>query len=116
MAVSSVSGTQAATVGTEHTLADTSGSGTYQLAVDTTNMAAGDVLELRLKKILLSGDTPPGPVALYQAYYDAQPTDDLVKISVPISTAYGAAGAIRATLKQVAGTGRNFKWELLKFA
>jgi hypothetical protein len=41
------SGTQAATVNTEHTLDDVAAPGTYQLGVDMTNMAAGDVVELR---------------------------------------------------------------------
>ena len=116
MAVTDVHGTQTATIGTEHTLADTAAAATYVLQVDMTNLAAGDVIELRLKAITLTGDTVPGPVAYYIQFADAQLTDDVMKYSVPISTALTDSGAIRATLKQTKGTGRTFKWALLKFA
>lgn len=114
MAVTDVHGTQSATVGTEHTLADTSDAGTYQLSVDTTNMAAGDVLELRLYEMVLASGTRR--VAYLYRCSDAQPTDDMIKLSVPISTALTDSGAIRATLTQTFGTSRNFPWNLKKFA
>lgn len=114
MAVTDVHGSQTAIISTEHTLADTSLAGTYQLLVDTINMAAGDVLELRLYEMVLTAGTRR--VVYYQLYADAQVADDLIKISVPLSTALTDSGAIRATLKQTAGTGRIFPWSLLRFA
>lgn len=114
MAVTAVSGTQSATVTTEHTLADTSAAGTYQLVVDTVNMVAGDVLELRLYHMVLAGGTRR--VAYVTRYEGVQPTDDLIKESVPLSTALTDSGAIRATLLQTKGTSRNFPWALNKFA
>jgi hypothetical protein len=108
------SGTQAATVNTEHTLDDVAGPGTYQLGVDMTNMASGDVVELRIYKMFKTGGTRR--VTYFASYQGVQPTDDMGKVSVPISTGLNDSGSIRFTLKQVAGTGRNFDWEVLKFA
>lgn len=114
MAITDSHGTQTATVTTEHTLADTSAAGTYQLYVDTVNMVAGDVLELRVYHMVLTSGTRR--VCYLARFTDAQPTDDLIKVSVPISTALTDSGAVRATLKQTFGTSRNFPWALLKFA
>lgn len=114
MAVTDVHGSQTATINTEHVLADTSAAGSYVLSVDTINMAAGDILELRLYEMVLTGGTHR--VAYYARYDDAQAADDLIKISVPISTALTDSGAIEATLKQTAGTGRVFPWNFKRFA
>lgn len=116
MAVTAVSGTQSATVTTEHTLADTSTAGTYQLSVSIVNMVAGDSLELRLYKMVLTGGVAGAECAYLGRYQGAPSADDKVQISVPISTSLTDSGAIRATLKQTAGTTRNFKWTLEKFA
>jgi hypothetical protein len=108
------SGTQAATIGTEHTLADIAAAGTYTLHVDSNAMAAGDSLELRIYQIVLTGGTRR--VAYFQGYYDAQSSDDQIKISVPISNELTDAGALRFTLKQTTGTGRSYPWKVLKYA
>lgn len=103
-------GTQSATVTTEHTLYDSSAAGTFQLYVDTVNMVAGDVLELRCYVMVLTSGTRRG--YLLARYADAQPTDDLIKSSIPVSTALTDSGAVRFTLKQTAGTSRNFPWNV----
>jgi hypothetical protein len=108
------SGTQAATVGTEHTLADVNAIGTFTLHVDTDAMVAGDALELRVYQMVLTGGTRR--VAYFQAYYDLQLTDDKIKISVPISNELTDAGALRFSLKQATGTSRSFPWKVLKYA
>ena len=108
------SGTQSATVTTEHTLLDVAVAGTFTLHVDTVNMVAGDVVELRLYQIVLTGGTRR--VAYYARFDGAQPTDDLIKISVPISNELTDAGSLRFTLKQTFGTSRNFPWKVLKYA
>src|SRR5438128_741080 len=106
MAVTALgSGTQTATVTTEHTLQDVAAAGTYTLHVDTINMVAGDALELRVYQMVLTSGTRR--VAYYQAYYGLQPTDDVIKISVPISNELTDSGAVRFTLKQTLGTSRN---------
>jgi hypothetical protein len=107
------SGTQTATVATEHTLLDVAAAGTFTLHVDTTNMVAGDGVELRIYQMVLTGGTRQ--VAYMQPFYDAQPADDRIKISVPISNELTDAGALRFTLKQTLGTSRNFPWKVLKY-
>ena len=107
-------GTQTATVTTEHTLLDVSAAGTYTLHVDSINMVAGDVVELRVYQMVLTGGTRR--VAYFARYDGAQPTDDLIKISVPISNELTDSGALRFTLKQAYGTSRNFPYKILKYA
>lgn len=109
-------GTQTATIGSEHTLLDINAAGTYTLHVDTNGMQAGDVLELRVYQMVLTGGTRR--VAYYQRYDGAQPTDDKIKISVPISNELTDSGALRFSLKQTAptGGGRNYPWKVLKYA
>lgn len=108
------SGTQAATVTTEHTLLDVAVAGVFQLFVDTVNMVAGDSLELRVYQIILTGGTRH--VCMFEDYFDAQPADDLVKYCDPASNELTDAGSLRFTLKQTTGTSRNFPWKVLKFA
>lgn len=107
------SGTQTATVTTEHTLADVAVAGVFSLHVDTVNMVAGDITELRVYQIDLTGGTRR--VAFFQAYYGAQPTDDVMKVSFPIGNDLTDAGSLRFTLKQTFGTGRAFPWKVLKY-
>jgi len=114
MAVTDVHGSQTAVITTEHVLADTTTAGTYVLSVDTINMASGDILELRVYEMVLTSGTRR--VAYFASFADAQAADDMIKISVPISTALTDTGAVEATLKQTAGTGRVFPWNLKKFA
>ena len=108
------SGTQTATVTTEHTLLDVAVPGTFTLHVDCVNMVALDVLELRIYQIVLTGGTRR--VAYFQRWSDVQPVDDIIKISVPISNELTDSGSLRFTLKQAAGTSRNFPWKVLKYA
>lgn len=106
MAVSSAAnGTQAATISTEHTLSTQAVAGTYVLMVDTTNMVNGDVLELRVKAKTLTGGSALQVVMGTYSNVQADP----VKVSIPVPSVY----SLTATLKQTAGTGRNFDWNLL---
>lgn len=108
------SGTQAATVTTEHTLLDVAIAGTFTLHVDKINEAAGDVVELRIYQMVLTAGTRR---VLYIARYaDAQPTDDMIAVSVPVSNELTDAGALRFTLLQTKGTTRNWPWKVLRYA
>jgi hypothetical protein len=107
------SGTQTAVIGTEHFLTSPNVAGTFTLHVDAVNMVAGDTLELRIYQMVLTAGTQR--VAYKIEYIGAQPTDDLIKISVPISNELTDANALRFSLKQTAGTGRNFPWKVLKY-
>lgn len=101
------SGTQAATITTEHTLVSLTSNKTFVLVVDLVNMASGDTLALRIKTKVLTGGTLQ--VSYYQKYVDAQATDDIVAISIPIPSDIQAD----FTLEQTAGTGRNYPWKVL---
>lgn len=106
------SGTQSATVTTEHTLDDVATAGVFTLHVDTVNMVAGDILELRIYQMVLTSGTRR--VAYLGTFYGAQATDDLIKLSVPVSNELTDSGSLRFTLKQTFGTSRNFPWKVLK--
>lgn len=117
MAVTAASsGTLTATGGgAEDTLLDVAEAGTFTLHVDTVNMVAADIVELRIYQIILTGGTRR--VAYYAMYSGAQPTDDIIKISVPISNELTDAGSLRFTLEQSgSGTDKAFPWKVLKYA
>lgn len=108
------SGTQTATVTTEHTLLDIAAAGTYTLHVDLNPLADGDTVELRVYQMVLTGGTRR--VAYIGAYSDGQTADAKIAISVPISNELTDSGALRFTLKQTVGTSRDFPWKVLKYA
>ena len=106
MALATVtSGTQSASVGTEHSLAVSTTGKTYVLVVDAGAMQNDDILELRIKTKVLSGGTQQ--VAYYALYQHVQAEPQKYSVPVPANI------EIEATLKQTAGTGRAFPWALL---
>lgn len=97
------SGTQSATINTEHTLgAALTTAKSFLLVVNLTNMAGGDELELRAKrKVLSAGALAQIDMAVFQhAQADA----------VAILGPYPSAHSMEFSLKQTAGTGRNYEW------
>ena len=100
------SGTQTATVNTEHSLATSTTSGTYVFVADTVNLANGETVELRVYSKVLSGSTKH--LAYYAVYTHAQGSPN--KYSVPIPCTHYC----EVTLKQTSGTGRSYDWELLQ--
>jgi hypothetical protein len=107
------SGTQTATVTTEHTLLDVAVAGVFSLHVDTINMVALDVLQLRIYQKILTGGVLR--VVYTEEFIDAQDTDNLIKVSVPIANDLVEAASLRFTLKQSAGTSRTFPWKVLSY-
>jgi hypothetical protein len=113
-------GTQTATIGTEHTLVNANTTaGVWELAIDTKNLVNGDELELRIYVKTLTGDA--NPLLVYYADYFCAQGDgaapgssakgEVVKYSPPVSSPY----SISMTLKQTAGTGRSFDWRAVTF-
>jgi hypothetical protein len=100
------SGTQTAVIGTEHTVEDAVVNGTFVFVVDTSNMANGDQLELAVKTRMTALGTTR--VAYKAGYAHAQA--ELIKHSIPLAT----DTRITATIKQTAGTGRNYDWKVLR--
>lgn len=97
------SGQQSATPATEHTLHDTTTAGTYQLAVDTTNLAGVETVELRayLRVINTSG-------TYRQAAVVSIPTGDASPLA--LSPPFLAPNGIKFTLTQIGGSSRSFDW------
>ena len=88
------SGTQSASVGTEHSLHTNSGANTFVFIVDTVNMVAGDVLELRVYLMALSGGTRRVAYLATYAHDQSEP----IKISLPVPSP-GQTNGFEATLK-----------------
>lgn len=100
---------------TEDFLTSPAVAGTYTLHVDTNDMAAGDVIEIRVYQMVLTLGTTR--VAYIARYEGVQPTDDKIKISVPISNELTDANSLRFSIKQTFGTvGISLPWKVLKYA
>jgi hypothetical protein len=110
------SGTQTATGGgVEDFLSSPNVAGTFTLHIDTNAMVAGDILELRVYQMVLTGGTTR--VAYYARFEGAQPASDLIKISVPISNDLTDTNALRFSLTQSGtGTDKAFPWKVLLYS
>jgi len=108
--VSSVaaSGSQTATISTEHTLDTITTAGTYVLVVDTAAMVLGDRLVLRVYGKCRSTDTER---LCQRATYSHVQYQALVR-SLPEMSPHH----FRVTLEQQAGTGRAFPWAIYSTA
>lgn len=100
------SGTQTATIGTEHTLATSTTNATFQPKFDLSNMANGDALELRIYTKVLSTS---GLNQVWKGTYsNVQINTDAIGPMLASDQSY------KITLKQITGTGRNYDWSLLR--
>lgn len=103
----SSNGSITAVIGTESTLVTDTTNATYYYEVDISNLANGDILELRIYTITISGGTLH--LAWKSTYGPVPPIQDIAASpSQPSDQSY------RATLKQTAGTGRVFSWKVLR--
>lgn len=103
---SNQSGSQTATITTEHNLGTAiTAAGVYVLVVDANAMANGDVLELRAKTKAKSGSTQH--LAYLVTYAHVQAEANKYSVPIPVDT------ELQFTLKQTAGTGRAFDWNIL---
>lgn len=99
------SGTQSATLDTEHVLDNDTTGKTYVLVVDCGAMVNGDATILRIYTKVLSGGTKRLAYSATYANVQAEPQ----KYSVPVP----ANIEIEVTLEQTDGTGRSYPWALL---
>lgn len=103
---SNQSGSQTAVINTEHSLGSAiTTAGVYVLVVDCNALVNGDVLELRAKTKAKTGST--SRLAYYVTYANAQTELNKYSVPVPVDT------EVVFTLKQTAGTGRAFDWNIL---
>lgn len=105
------SGTQSATVSTEHFLSSPNEVGFYIYYVDLVNMVAGDAVELRSYHMVIAGGTQR--VVLMETFQGAQPADAVIFWTVIVNDLTDT-NAVRFSLKQTLGTSRNFPWSVIK--
>lgn len=108
----------ASSVGSGGCVSAVSTAGTFTFHVDLTNMAAGDWLELRIAAKVASNTTTPSPpgwgkVVYYQQYRNAQSSDNIVQISVPISNDLLESNALTFYITQ--NNARNIPWKVLQY-
>lgn len=101
-------GEQLAILSTEHSLSQMTGIGTYVLRVDVSVMQVGDTLEIRIDIPCIAGDA--NKQAYLETLNDVQ--DNQIYHSIPIPIASGEE--INPTITQTAGTGRSYRWNLLR--
>jgi hypothetical protein len=101
-------GSQTATISTEHNLssATETESGVFQVFIDTSALAAGDFVEFRVKEKARSADTQREVFVATVAGPQGSP----MWVSPPLILLNGWA----VTLKQTEGTGRAFPWSIRK--
>jgi hypothetical protein len=107
------SGTQSCTIGTEHFLSSPNVAGVFTLHLDASNLDAGDLLEVRIYQKILTGGTER--VVFYAIFAGAQTVEDAIKVSVPIANDLAESDALRFSVKQTAGTGRDVAWKVLTY-
>lgn len=100
------SGTQTATVTTEHTLATITTAKPFQLIVDINALVAGEYVEIKIKRKALSGGTTRVAFAGVYSWLDAGVNPIIVSDPILSTQEYVA------TLKQLNGTGRAFPWAI----
>ena len=101
------SGTQAASIGVEHTLATASlQSGVYQLFLDTGEMQDGDSVRVRIYYTLLSGGIKR--LAQEAVYTNGQAGVE-IKSSHPMPTDI----LWECSIEQLTGTGRSYPWKVI---
>jgi hypothetical protein len=99
--------------GTEDALTQEETAGSHQLVIDLTDMAAGDIIEVRIIQMVLTSGTVRGDTI--QLFYGAQPTDQLVWSSEWTTTTLTDTNSLRYSIKQTKGTaGISIPWKVLR--
>lgn len=112
--VANIATTTNTVVGTELTILSATTTGVFTWHVDRVNQVSGDVLELRITQIALTGGTNRG--AYVMKYYGAPLTDETMAISVPIGNDLTDATSLSFTMKQTFGTTRAFPNKVVKYS
>lgn len=112
MASTYASGSQTATLTTEHTLSSVTAVGQTILEVDLNAMAAGDETYVTAYKMVRTGGTSR---PIWSAKFnDVQPTAAKVVRFEPIDNDITDTDAVKYTLLQAVGTGRAYPWAVLQ--
>lgn len=105
-------GTQTTTVGTEHFLSSPNVVGVFELRLDLTPLANGDVLEVRCYGIVRTGLTPR--VHLFEIFTDAQPVDARGVVFEPMTSVHAETNALRFSITQTRGSPRAIPWSVVR--
>lgn len=105
MAWTDTSGSQTATISTEHSIATPTAQGTYVFEVDTVNLVNGDLVELRC----YSKTDGTNYRQVWKGTYQHVQIN-VTKVSPPLALGNVSGAQLKFTLKQTAGTGRAFPW------
>lgn len=110
------SGTQTCTGGgVEDFLTSPNVAGTFTLHLDTNALVAGDVLEVRIYQMVLTGGTTR--VCYYHRIDGPTNADDKIYVSVPISNELTDTNALRFSIAQKgAGTDKAIPWKVLRYS
>jgi hypothetical protein len=101
------SGSQTATIGTEHTLATIVTQKTFIAYVDCNGLAASEYVELKVKRDARSADATRTLHTRVVSWLEAAMTPI---IKLPADS--GGGGEYVVTLRQLNGTGRAFPWAI----
>lgn len=105
MAAPTVASSGTATAdGTEQTLLSTSTGAHYSASIDLTNMATGDVTEIRIYKKVLTGSTLRQIDVFTFSGAQTSPNFFIPFVSCPFG--------YKLTIKQTSGTNRNYEWSV----
>ena len=103
-ATQEASGTQAATVATEHTLTTITTAKAFQLIVDINALVAGEYVEIKVKRKTLAAGTTRIAFSGIYSWLDAGINPMVITDPILSTQEYVA------TIKQLNGTGRAFPW------
>jgi hypothetical protein len=107
------SSSDALEIGTE-TFIDVNEPGVFTFHVDKNLMQAGDIVEGRAYRMVLTGGT--SRVVFVKVFLGAQDAEDMIFDSPPLGNNLTDGEALRFSLKQTAGTGRALPRKVLKYA
>lgn len=107
------SGTQTAVISTEHELCNIDEIGTFTFHIDLNAMLTGDSLEINIYQKILTGGA--SRIAYTQTYSVVPIITGVIQISVPISNELVEADALKFTIKQTTGVGRDYPWKVLGY-
>ena len=100
------SGTTTPVVGTPSTLFTDTNNATFQFAIDTSNMALGDLLQVQINSIDLSGGSQ---ILMWEAFYQ-----HVTLAPLKVSPFMASDQSIQVVINQLAGTARAFAWKMLR--
>lgn len=105
MAVTTIAHGDLTADGTEQTIYEAGAAGTFQALIDSTNLAAGDIVKIRQYVKTIAANSYI--IEFLRSYRNAQSEPGIRFPACPAPEAY------KITLEQIAGTNRVFPWAII---